>query len=349
MLRQLSAGLLPISDAEELMWHAGMCGYCGPLLRQLGEDFSDNTTPEEEHAVRVLRSAEPEWQRRLAHDLANAAGTGRRESWLARLWPLPQRQWAAAAVATALVLATVLGVWWYREARNLPERLLARAYSQRRTFELRFAGAPYGQLRQERGGGDRSRFDRPPDLLEAEALIARNLPTHPDSVEWLQASARADLLDWHYDAAIQSLKRALQSDPDSPSLLIDLASAYFQRAEAMDRSVDYGTAIEYLGKALSIRPDDPVALFNRAIAYERTSFVPQAIADWEHYLKLDSTGPWASEARQRLAALKAKVQSHDAPNNSATEAAAFLRNTELANEGANPRVEDYMHSPAMAL
>src|SRR5262249_49804964 len=160
-----------------------------------------------------------------------------------RPWPQPAWQRTAAAVAAAVVLAVIFGVWWYREGRNSTERLLATAYSQRRTFELRFSGAAYGQFRQERGASDRSRFDRPPALLEAEALIARTLAAHPDSAEWLQARARADLLDWHYDAAIQSLKRALRSDPDSPSMLIDVASAYFQRAEATDRSIDYGAAI----------------------------------------------------------------------------------------------------------
>jgi CHAT domain-containing protein/cytochrome c-type biogenesis protein CcmH/NrfG len=343
-IRQLCADLLPARDSEQLLRHAGSCPYCGPLLREYREDFSDDATPEEVRAFSALRSGEPEWQRRMAHDLASAAGAGHHESWFARLWPQPAWQRTAAAVAAAAVLALISGVWWYREATNSADRLLATAYSQRRTFELRFSGAAYGPFRQERGTSDRSRFDRPPALLEAEALIARNLAAHPDSAEWLQARARADLLDWHYDAAILSLKRALRSDPDSPSLLIDLASAYFQRAEATDRSIDYGAAIEYLGKALSVRPDDPVALFNRAIAYERMSLVHQAIADWEHFLKIDSTGPWASEARQRLAALRVKVESHTPANGFAMDAASFLRSTENTEGTTTPRVEDFLEA-----
>jgi tetratricopeptide (TPR) repeat protein len=90
--------------------------------------------------------------------------------------------------------------------------------------------------------------------------------------------------------------------PSTPSVLIDLASAYFQSAEAnQHRASDYATAIELLDQALKSTPDDPVALFNRAIVFERMGLGDRAIEDWQHYLKVDPDSGWASEARNRLA------------------------------------------------
>ena len=72
----------------------------------------------------------------------------------------------------------------------------------------------------------------------------------------------------------------------------------------MDRVTDYGQAIRLLNRALDANPEDPIALFNRALVYERTSSKPLAIADWKHYLRIDSSSLWASEARRHLAALE---------------------------------------------
>src|SRR5207244_7919388 len=120
----------------------------------------------------------------------------------------------------------------------------------------------------------------PPTLLEAEALIARKLAGRPADARWMQARGRADILDGNSDAAIGNLQRAVQIDPNSPSLLTDLATAYFQRAERQDRAADYGEALDLLGKTLSKTPDDPVALFNRAIVSERIFLLAQAVEDW---------------------------------------------------------------------
>ena len=91
----------------------------------------------------------------------------------------------------------------------------------------------------------------------------------------------------------------LDAQPDSPALLTDLATAYFQRAVATDRAIDYGQTIELLGRTLAKTPDDPVALFNRAIALQKMFAYNEAIRDWEHYLRVDPKGSWADEARRR--------------------------------------------------
>ena len=82
----------------------------------------------------------------------------------------------------------------------------------------------------ERGTGS-SNLDKPGSLLRAEAIIAEHLRNNPNSVEFLDAKARADLIDGNFDSAIQSVQRAMETQPLSPVLMTDLATAYFARAE----------------------------------------------------------------------------------------------------------------------
>jgi len=192
--------------------------------------------------------------------------------------------------------------------RNQPataERLLARAYTQQRTLEPRIAGASYAPLRVSLGEAG-SFTSRPPALLKAEALIATQLELHPSDPSWLQAKAQADVLEGKYDAAVETLRRALELEPHSPALLIDLATAYFQRAQ----QEDFGAAYEYLSQALQVHPDDSVALFNRAIVSEHLFLYQQALDDWEHYLRVDSGSEWAEEARNRADAVREKLKEH---------------------------------------
>jgi CHAT domain-containing protein len=224
------------------------------------------------------------------------------------------------------------------------EQLLAQAYTEHRTIEVRIPGANYAPMRVERSGGG-SNLDKPAALLKAEALISENLQKHPADPAWLQARARADLLDGNYESAIKTLQRALEIQPDSPSLLADLGSAYFVRAETADRAIDYGNSIEELGKALAKAPDDPVALFNRALACERMFLYTQAVEDWEHYLRVDPQGDWAAEARKRLAALREKLKTHAEmlaePLLTAKEIAQAGSNEPGVREQVKTRIEDY--------
>jgi tetratricopeptide (TPR) repeat protein len=143
-------------------------------------------------------------------------------------------------------------------------------------------------------------------LIDAEAIISRGLKSHPNDPAWLQAKGHADLLAWNYDSAIRSFKQALDSTSNSPELEIDLASAFFERAEATEQYFDFGTALELLGKALDAQPDNAVALFNRAIIAERMRLYEQSIQDWEHYLRVDPDGEWAAEAQVHLESIQKK-------------------------------------------
>jgi CHAT domain-containing protein len=256
-------------------------------------------------------------------------------------WPRP----AFAVAATAVVV--IVGWIGLRLLRpHSAEQLLAQAYTERRTIEVRIPGAKFAPIRVDRGAGGSS-LDKPPSLLRAEALISDQLTKRPNDPDWLQAKARADLLDGNFESAIRTLQRALEVQPDSPSLLTDLGSAYFVRAESSSRPIDYGNAIDLFGKALAKSPDDPIALFNRALACDRMFLYSQAVDDWEHYLRVDPHGEWSDDARQKLNVLKQNLQLHE---KSQTE--PLLSPEAIANAGADDakmrekidrRIEDYLH------
>jgi CHAT domain-containing protein len=304
---EVAAGLYPDAKARQLMKHAAQCGHCGPLLKNVAETLADETTPREETLLTSLNSARPEWQKDMAATLRSNGGTQRSDSekrysvhWGRALFSWPR----AAFVFAGIALAVMVG-WLGRDTlRPLSaEELLARAYTEHRTLEVRIPGAKFAPMRVERTGRG-SDLEKSPSLLKAEALIADNLRKNPNEPAWLQAKARADLLDGNYESAIKSLQRALEAQPDDPALLTDLGSAYFVRAAAGDRPIDYGNAVEALSKALARAPNDPVALFNRALACEHMFLYTQAVDDWEHYLHVDPRGEWADAARDYLQRVK---------------------------------------------
>jgi CHAT domain-containing protein/tetratricopeptide (TPR) repeat protein len=342
---EVAAGLLPEAKTRELMKHAAQCGHCGPLLKGAAEAISDETTPTEEALLASLRSARPEWRKNMAATLRDSVRDRQQE----KSWWRGLLSWPRAAFVVATLAAVVVAVWLgSRALRPLSaDQLLAQAYTERRTLEVRIPGAKYAPMRIERSPGG-SNLDKSPSLLKAEALIGENLRKHPNDPSWLQARARADLLDGNYESSIKSLQHALQIQPDSLQLLTDLASAYFERAEVADRAIDYGNAIESLGKVLAKSPDDPVALFNRALVSERMFLYTQAVDDLEHYLRIDRNGAWADDARRRLAAVQEKLRLHDKvqaePLLEPTKFADVLRGSdEFAKAAIDQRVEDYLN------
>jgi CHAT domain-containing protein/tetratricopeptide (TPR) repeat protein len=343
----VAAGLESGAEARGLMTHAAHCDHCGPLLREAAETLSDEATAEEEQAIVGLRSSRQDWQREVAGKLNRGllprvpADSGRFQWWrISAVAPT----WALAGMVFALfVIAAWLGINLFRPPSA--DQLLADAYSEHRSLEVRIAGAKYAPMRIERRAVG-SNLDRPPSLQKAESLISENLAQHPNSPKWLQAKARADLLDRNYDSAIQSLQRALEAEPDSPQLLTDLASAYFERAQTPGRTIDYGNSIECLGKALVKAPDDPVARFNRAIVSEKMFLYAQAVDDWEYYLRVDPNSDWSNEARRHLALSREKQNKHDESLAEPLLEPKLLSKEERGNSATetqiDSRIEDYL-------
>ena len=347
--RGIAGGLTPPDHALVFIDHASRCRRCGPLLQRAVAEISalnEELTEAERARIAALDSAREEWQRNLARRIA---GTGNSQA--DRRRPLSWGPWhftvPRLAVAAVILVAVIGTGWWIVIQRNqssVARQLIARAYTEKRTLELRIAGADYAPLRISRGPAV-SFTSLPAPLLKAEALITSQLPSHSSDPSWLQAQAQAEVLDGRYDAAVEALHRALELEPRSPALLIDLATAHFQRALENKHKDDFGAAFEYLSQALLIRPDDPVALFNRAIVAEHQFLYQQALDDWQHYLRVDSTSQWAEEARSRAGAIREKLSQHAsqaAPLFSPLQVATAAGNPRLASE-IDSRVEEYLH------
>lgn len=344
----LAAGLVQEDEAERNVKHAVTCDRCGPLLKEAMEDLRQEMTLEEQKAFSVLHAPSSNWQAGMAGQLAEQSSdstsvlkvAGREKNRKSGVWGWPLG-WAWASGLVVAIIATWTGI----RLTRTPDvnGLLAQAYTKSRTIEMRMPGAAYAPMQSERGSTNR---DLPAEFYRAEDIIKTQFASHPQDPAWLQAQARADLLQWRYDAALKELDNGLMLRPNDPGLLLDKAIALFERAQDADpnASIDYGEAVEDLAEVLKKDPDNTVALFNRAILYERLNLPNEAIKDLERYLQKDQQGAWANDARQRLERLKKMIQAHDqALQDPLAGPAMFVRR--MGEPGGmdqlNKRIEEY--------
>jgi len=336
-LRALAAGLATSADSAALMQHAAQCDHCGPILRAYTEDFSNELSPADEALLNQLNSASPSWQQKVAKQMAAASAVPkspvsqqdrvaqpstlnapapemsgvaqppsavRVKTARASRFRLPSLKWLlvpAGSVACALIAFFIWNA--QRETPEKVEKLLAQAYTEQRTMDMRIAGADYAALAPiERGGPTK----QPSELFEAKSRILRHLTQTPEDSRWLRELGVQELIERRFDQAIADLKHALVIDPNSTAAMLDLATAHFQRAQATSDSNDYRQAVELLGKVLAAEPNNAVALFNRAVLYQEMSppLYDLALDDWNRYLNLDREGSWHHEAQRRKADLE---------------------------------------------
>lgn len=335
---EVVAGLLSESKTSALVNHASQCPYCGPRLEKAAETLSDEATPAEMEVLSQLKNAQPKWPKQMVltmkkkyqpeHPLAGGRAYFR----------LPKLVFAAAAAAT-VALAGGLALTVFSPVPV--EQLLAQAYTEKRTVELRIPGAKYGELQVERGL-TKSSSDKASSLVKAESLIHEHLDKTPNDPKWLQAQGRADLLEGDPDSAIRHFEKAKESEPDSPSLMGDLGTAYYARHSETDR----GKAYELLSQALAKVPNDPTLLFNQAIVAENMDFLDVAEGDWKHYLQLESNGQWADEARDRLKKLQKKKEDYNRGRSQSLLSPAELEaqpGFHQVDAIVDARIEEYLH------
>jgi CHAT domain-containing protein len=359
-----AAGLLTDEEAATCVAHAAACSRCASLLREAMEDLAYNPTAEEQQVLAQLPTASPEWQRAMAmklvyqQSLVLGDANQKKETMpeeeppgqILKKAPVPEqkptiRWWPKLAWATALPAVAVIAVavgWlvWLKTREPDVNTLLAQAYTEHRTIELRMRGAQYGPLSVKKGSGD-TRW--PESFHLARFILSRDLSKHMDDPAWLQAQARADLLERNYQGALNEVDEALALKPNDSSLLIDKATTLYMRAHEKGHEMDFGEAADLLSTVLRATPDDPVALFNRALVYEKLNDPPNAIRDLERYLQIDPKSEWAGEAKKRLEDLKKRASSHSSAAEDLLDPAAFVR---FANDPANipildSRIDDY--------
>jgi tetratricopeptide (TPR) repeat protein len=311
-LRNLAAGLCAEPTANKLKAHASNCERCGPLLQEYIEDFSDESSPEEQAFLDQLRTASLEFRQQKAREML--------EREMPKKNPVtpelvPATDWRSffswkwmMVPAVAAVALIAVGIWYLE--RDTPEqvaRLEAQGYTQQRTVEMRVPYAAYADFNQKRSGDNPSRSALPPSLNQAAEKIAKHLEKEPDNPQWLMLSARLDLLDWNYKAALSTLEKISDARTvESPEYLMTRAFALFQKSEALKKSQGYSEAVDLLDKALQKAPGDPVLLFNQAIACEKIHSYECAESDWNRLLAIEKDPQWTAEARKHLDQIREK-------------------------------------------
>ncbi|MGA2650919.1 MAG: tetratricopeptide repeat protein [Terracidiphilus sp.] len=289
------------ANLDALLAHAAECGKCAAHLRMLTAEPSEQEATE----LAVLVSASHEWQRKLAADLARTPIHKLRPMGIDRLRASKIYLWTGSAMAASLMIGAVSFFWWQRA--NSPERLLAEAYSQSRTYDLRMPGAGFAEVNHEthmRGGGTVHESSR---LLDARARIERQLENAPEDPHWLELEARADIQEEKFDPAIEILDHLLATEPVTAGLLVDDASAYFERGSSTGSESDRVTALDNLRRADELAPDDPLVLFNEAVVMEDRGQAMNAVETWNRYLKFERDPRWLAEGHSRLQALEEKL------------------------------------------
>ena len=297
-------------EAERALSHAATCESCGDLLAASLISLDGTPSAEEAAAISQLAAVKTPWQATLAQELAATKAQKRPlQQKFALLFPGPGtgsrsgRGWlVAAGVAAALVAGVALFVW--QRHAGAPERLLAMAYSQSRTLELRIPGAGYSAVVPGTHTRGAAANNEPAPLLEARAGLARRLEGSPQDAHWLELQARADVLAERYDSATDVLDRLIAAGPVTVELLTDAAAAYYQRGLVSGSELDRSTALDYLRRADELAPTDPVILFNEAIVMEDRGQMMNAVEVWNRYITVERDERWVAEGRRKLAALE---------------------------------------------
>lgn len=306
---ELAAGVLAQEPSIQYLEHAASCPACAEELQYaMNAVIGDAEVPAD--LRQKLTTSTEAWQRRVAEQIATQQGPFAPEQSAAPAVAMQGRSPSFLsfprflAAAAALILAVGMGAFFWMR-RGTPDTLIRQAYAQQRTIEMRIPGAGYGPVQVQRAN-IRSQISSPRALLEAEVQIKGGLEKSPGDADLLRQKAEADLLTWNYQPAIETLNHAARVRPGSFALLVDLATAYFERAEATASPADYEAGLQYLGDAIRLEPSNPAALFNRAILYERLYFYDRAIADWEQLLKIEQDPGWRQEAEKRLRELQSR-------------------------------------------
>jgi CHAT domain-containing protein len=334
---ELAAGVTSREEGEAGLEHAAECSACSARLKEALEIVAAAAPPPPQLA-RDLKSGGRRWQSKLANQMeARSRGTQEISPPASRWQSAFSLRWTWAAAAAVVIAVGVAA--YVRFGQASPEKLLAQAYSQQRTIELRINQAPYGPVRVQRDRGT-SQLNASSQLLEAEVAIKRRLEKQPENPDFLREKAEADLLNWDYQPAIETLGHALRLQPQSFLVTLDLGTAHFERAEASNSPADYEASLNYLGDAIRLEPSNAVALFNRAIVYERLYLYGRAIEDWEQFLKIEKDPGWRKEAEQRLQELRERErQRSQRPSPEKLTLAQFISNVKGGHTGA---IEEYL-------
>jgi tetratricopeptide (TPR) repeat protein len=328
-LRQLAADLSPDDAARALTRHAATCDHCGPLLQTFTEDFSDDFSPEEQAVLANLQSSSAAWQKNTAREMlevggvsaASAASAAEGDSSATSATVKPDEKpsagrpalsasahkpffwkWVLVPAAAATVAVAAFSIWYtQRDTPEKVEKLLAQAYTEQRTTEMRWPGARWGEPKETLGAAP---ANKPLSLLKADDAIQRQTPETLRKKEWLHLRAQNEILGGgELLQLIKDLTEATQSQPDS-TLMFDSAIANFRMGEVTHERKYYEKSKDVLDEMLASSRNSS-ALFDRAVVEQRLNLKDAAIIDLSECLEKETDRKWMDEIQQKIQRLKA--------------------------------------------
>lgn len=230
--------------------------------------------------------------------------------------------WKLTAYA-ALIAGVIIGALYLQTKESSVSHALAalnQAYQRERPLETRVSGVNYAPAARTRSlstnGVEQSGVAKVDYVARDRAarLLLDAVAERPDSVSH-HALGRFYLLNKELDKASDQLESALKLAPNDALTHNDLALVLLEKGllagqkDPPANSLElFAASLEQLNTALKLAPKLPEALFNRAIVYQHLSLPQNAISDWQTYLSVDGTSPWAKEAQTRLKELQEQQQ-----------------------------------------
>jgi hypothetical protein len=212
--------------------------------------------------------------------------------------PRSTPRWWMGAVAAAALIA-VVSIPLVRSHSSAPlAKLVDLAPKSERVVEARldggFAWAPYrGPVRSSDPAADVSRLK----LGGAAAEVIEHAQSDSGAAAQ-HAAGVAMVLVGKPDEAAARLETIAKKSGDARTWS-DLAAARYEVAMQFHRVALLPDALAAADQALRADGNLPEALFNRALILERMGRSAEARQAWERYLQVDSSSPWAAEARER--------------------------------------------------
>lgn len=157
-----------------------------------------------------------------------------------------------------------------------------------RPNDLRIAELDYEPSLESRGSTEEQKSKLATTIENLTTEVEKN-PTPTNK----QILAKALILSNNPQKAIEFLSQALVAKPADVAILTDLAVAEAATA-------NYQQALVYINDALKVNPNYLEAIFNRALIFQHLKQYNDARSDWEQYLKLDTSSPWAIQAKKQL-------------------------------------------------
>lgn len=300
----VAGGTLSSEESLKYVQHAAECASCAHKLRIAIRIFQDELSPEEESQLDALPGAEVIGRKRLAEKLAHGISL---DSPRAPIIP-KQRKRSFGVLLSVAGAAAVVAIVFFAIPRNSPaavQKLLAEAYTENRTIEMRIPYAKYAEIRQRRSGDAGSLLNTPAAAREAAGKIAAGLKRQPDNPQWLILQAQLDLLDWRYQPALQTLSQ-IRTGTDGTDFLLARALALSEQGSVEHEPQLQAEAVELLAEVLQKDGNNLTALYNRALVCEDLHMYECASRDWQAVLQLDKDPGWSAEARRRLNRIEEK-------------------------------------------